>query len=131
MDAETIWRISAFPTHTNYVGGPLNVMAGVARSAKWPSFRRKHLKRQPVCQACGCDVRDVLNAHHIKPFHLFPDLELDAANVVTLCERGAFNCHWIFGHGGKSWSDWNPTVIADAEYVRGMLSHIVRGGATC
>jgi len=126
MDAESLWRISAFPTGTNYVGGPLNVMAGVPRSPKWSAFRRRHIKRQPICQACGCDVPAMLAVHHVKPFHLYPELELDAGNVITLCERGAFSCHWFFGHGGRDWSDWNPTVVADAAHVRGMLAAIVR-----
>ncbi|MBX7106377.1 MAG: HNH endonuclease [Gemmataceae bacterium] len=123
MDTESLRRLSAFPTGTNYVGGPLNVMAGVPRSPKWPAFRRRHLKRQPICQACGCDVPAMLAVHHIKPFHLFPELELDAGNVITLCERGAFNCHWIFGHV-KSWSHWNPRVVEHAAIYRDMIAGV-------
>ena len=74
-------------------------------------------------------MRDLLNVHHVKPFHLFPDLELDAGNLITLCERGAFSCHWIVGHGGRDWRDYNPTCVADAAYLRGMLAAIVRGGS--
>jgi 5-methylcytosine-specific restriction enzyme A len=119
-----LYRISAFPSGTNYVSGPIMVMAGLPRSSKWPACRRRHLKKQPTCQACGCDVAKVLNVHHVKPFHLYPELELDAGNLITLCERGAFNCHWIFGHGGHTWTDWNPQVRQSAAMVRAMLAGV-------
>lgn len=80
------------------------------RSPLWPEARRAHLAKQPSCQACG--VTDHLQVHHIRPFHLHPELELDQSNLITLCERKGHDCHFVFGHF-HNWSLWNPTVTAD------------------
>ena len=53
---------------------------GMARSPKWPGVEKLHLKFHPVCEACGSDKK--LNVHHKKPFHLFPQLELDMNNLI-------------------------------------------------
>ncbi len=54
-------------------------------------------------------------AHHVKPFHLFPNLELDHENLVTLCESKKYgvNCHLWFGHLGN-FKLYNPDGISDA-----------------
>jgi formate dehydrogenase assembly factor FdhD len=68
------------------------------RSPKWPAARRKHLKAQPACGACGS--RQGLQVHHVVPFHVDPKRELDPTNLVTLCEAvGGLECHEFFGHG--------------------------------
>lgn len=82
------------------------------RSSKWPSVRDEHLRNHPSCACCG--RRDTLNVHHIKPFHLFPDLELVPSNFLTLCEYQSLNCHLFMGHL-LSWSAYNPRVIADCK----------------
>lgn len=56
---------------------------GVKRSPKWPTVRRAHLKREPVCQLCGCTIKARLNVHHVVPFHLAPDMELLEDNLIT------------------------------------------------
>lgn len=84
------------------------------RSPQWRGVRERHLEKEPVCQVCGGKKR--LNVHHIKPFHLFPNLELDPANLITLCEKSkidGINCHFLFGHLGD-WQAWNPSVRRDA-----------------
>lgn len=54
----------------------------------------------------------------MKPFHLFPELELDDSNLITLCEKSGHDCHFIFGHF-HDWTLYNPNVIADvANYLR-------------
>jgi 5-methylcytosine-specific restriction enzyme A len=84
-----------------------------ARSPHWPKVREEHLQIQPVCVVCGGSVK--LNVHHIKPFHLHPELELDHKNLVTLCEaeKDGVNCHLLFGHLGN-FRSFNKDVREDA-----------------
>jgi 5-methylcytosine-specific restriction enzyme A len=83
------------------------------RSPKWPAVRRKHLKLQPTCMACGTLMN--LEVHHIHPVHVYPDQELDPTNLITLCETPTNFCHYIFGHLGLSWYKWDPSVGVNAK----------------
>jgi 5-methylcytosine-specific restriction endonuclease McrA len=65
------------------------------RSTHWPTVEKHFLEKNPNCAACGSSSR--LNVHHIKPFHLFPELELDENNLITLC-MGEKECHIKLGH---------------------------------
>jgi hypothetical protein len=85
---------------------------GMARSPKWPHVEKLHLKLEPSCAACGSTKK--LNVHHKKPFHLFPELELDMHNLITLCMDK--ECHIKIGHGGD-FKDYNPIVAEDAAKV--------------
>jgi 5-methylcytosine-specific restriction enzyme A len=81
------------------------------RSDKWPALRDKFLEGK-VCIVCGGKKK--LNAHHIKPFHLFPQLELVITNLAPICEGNPIvNCHCLFGHLGN-FESYNPNVIQDA-----------------
>ena len=77
------------------------------RSSKWPAVRKQHLLVSPTCQACG--ARTYLEVHHVRPFHLYPELELDQENLITLC---ASPCHLIWGHLGD-FKAYNPVVRED------------------
>lgn len=81
------------------------------RSTRWPTVRAKYLKVWNTCAACGS--KDKLEVHHVKPFHLFPELELDPTNFITLCEKSGHDCHFVFGHN-YNWKCWNPDVKEDA-----------------
>jgi len=87
-------------------GKPLAV-----RSSRWETVRKSHLKSFPTCAACGCDEH--VQVHHIKPFHLYPELELEQSNLITLCENKEYQCHLNVGHLG-SWKKENPNVVDDA-----------------
>ena len=80
---------------------------GMERSPHWPSVQHKHLKLEPVCAACGGGLN--LNVHHKKPFHLFPELELEPTNLITLCMDGDKDCHIKLGHG-SNFKAYNPYV---------------------
>lgn len=80
------------------------------RSHHWTKVANDHLALHPFCAACGCQVRKLLNVHHIKPFHVYPELELDERNLITLCESATHNCHLIFGHL-LNWRSWNAEVV--------------------
>jgi 5-methylcytosine-specific restriction enzyme A len=86
-----------------------------ARSGHWPTVRKHHLTLHPTCAVCGGSEK--LDVHHIRPFHLHPDLELDPNNLVTLCEanKGGVNCHLLFGHLGN-FRSFNVEVLADADH---------------
>jgi 5-methylcytosine-specific restriction protein A len=82
------------------------------RSGRWRQVRELHLLHEPMCQACGSRTR--LEVHHILPFQLWPERELDPDNLITLCEGEVVNCHFMVGHL-RNWKSWNPEVRADAE----------------
>ncbi len=81
------------------------------RSPHGPAARAAWLKEHPTCAACG--GREFLEVHHIQPFHTHPELELDPANFITLCEHPSHNDHIIFGHL-LEWPSWNVNVRGDA-----------------
>lgn len=84
------------------------------RSPKWSRLRDEFVLSHPYCSACGCKTKSILNVHHILPFHLYPELELDRNNLIVLCEGAGINCHFAFGHL-LNWKAYNPRVIDDAE----------------
>lgn len=85
------------------------------RSSHWPGVRHIHLQLQPACQWCGSTEHQ--EVHHVKPFHLHPELELDAMNLITLCEHAGGNeCHFKHGHNGTSWKDYNRTIKGECAY---------------
>jgi 5-methylcytosine-specific restriction enzyme A len=51
----------------------------------------------------------------MRPFHVHPELELDDANLITLCEKPGHDCHFVFGHF-HDWKRWNPDVVADVAH---------------
>ncbi|NBP02437.1 MAG: HNH endonuclease [Proteobacteria bacterium] len=81
------------------------------RSNKWPEVRKAHLLSQPTCAACGRYSN--LQVHHIQPFHIHRELELEPTNLITLCESSNTKCHLEIGHLGN-WHNFNPNVITDA-----------------
>ena len=87
---------------------------GMKRSSQWRRFRNDFLRGRS-CVICG--GRRSLIAHHIIPFYLAPDLELDTGNLIALCEAGRYglNCHLTIGHLGN-WRRTNVIVVADAAY---------------
>lgn len=92
--------------------GDYQVFGGVARSPLWPHVRRQHLKRFPTCAVTG--VTNDLEVHHVKPYNLHPDLELDPKNLITLTTKfGSLNAHLWFGHLGL-FTSYNETVREDA-----------------
>src|SRR6056300_1305890 len=87
-----------------------NIFQG--RSYTWSKVRKEHLKRNPECAACG--RKDDLEVHHIVPYHVDPNRELDPSNLITLCGK---YCHFVFGHF-MDWKSWNENVIRDCTLHR-------------
>ena len=86
---------------------------GLKRSGQWPAVRDEHLQQHPKCACCGGTKK--LRVHHIEPFHVNPNRELDPRNLITLCEAKKYgiNCHLFLGHLGN-WKRWNPFVVLSA-----------------
>lgn len=92
------------------------------RSSQWKDVRNKFINEYNVCAVCG--GKDNLEVHHIIPFHIAPELELDEDNLITLCERKKYgiNCHLFIGHLGN-YKRYNPDVIFDSIYWYRKLSN--------
>lgn len=87
---------------------------GARRSSRWRRTRDQFLKGNR-CAVCG--GKRSLIAHHEIPFYLAPDLELNPANLIPLCEAGRFgiNCHLLIGHLGN-WRRFNVIARADVAF---------------
>ena len=97
------------------LGGP----QATGRSPHWPAVRRRWLRTNPVCAVLGCGRRHLPvvranDVHHVTPFHLNPELELDPNNLITLCRPH----HLTYGHFGN-WRGINVWVRRDT--ARGTL----------
>jgi len=94
----------------------------IKRSPRWQSVKNQHLKNNSTCVACG--KTDRIQVHHIRPFHLFPELELDPSNLITLCEKfvddndnSNDNHHLHLGHDGDFHKN-NKNVLDDVNRYR-------------
>ena len=84
--------------HRIVYGAAREFTKGFGRSEEWPGVRRAWLKDHATCAACG--GTSLLQVHHVQPFHLHPELELNPENLITLCQGNL--CHLYLGHG----DDW-------------------------
>jgi hypothetical protein len=80
---------------------------GGERSDRWPEVQKAYIAAHPTCEACGSKVE--LNVHHVLPFHLFAEFELEPSNLITLCKWH----HLALGHLGD-FKAYNPYVREDA-----------------
>lgn len=74
---------------------------GAKRSFEWSSFRKQHIMNK--CEYCNS--KWFLNLHHVLPFHLYKELELEPTNICTLCR----SCHLLLGHFQK-WASFNEDI---------------------
>jgi hypothetical protein len=58
-----------------------------------------------------------VQVHHVRPFHLRPELELDPDNLISLCMAEGRHCHLAVGHGGD-FKAYNLHVRTFAENAR-------------
>lgn len=99
------------------------LFAGNPRSPKWGKVRGDYLGKNGICAVCG--TNKFLNVHHQKPYHLFPELELEESNFITLCESPTHNCHFIFGHL-LNWGRWNPKIVEMAKDYSELLKESMK-----
>lgn len=93
---------------------------GNKRSPHWASVRKAHLVKEPACRVCGS--KQGVQVHHKRPFHLHPELELEPANLISLCENKSHDHHLLFGHLGN-FQSYNPAVEFDANQWREKIAH--------
>lgn len=84
---------------------------GAQRSPQWSEVRKSFLALHPTCAVCGTKggLLKANEIHHKQPFHLQPQLELEPANLITLCRPH----HYLMGHL-MSWSSFNTEVESDS-----------------
>lgn len=76
--------------HWNWQGGKGSEYLAIRKSLEYKQWRESVFKRDKyTCIKCGDNRGHNLNADHIKPFSLFPELRLVLENGRTLCE----SCH--------------------------------------
>jgi HNH endonuclease len=86
---------------------------GHRRSPQWGRVEKEHLQREPACVACGYKGHH-LQVHHVRPFHLHPQLELDPSNLITLCTAPGREHHLLLGHLDE-WKSYNEHIRADVK----------------
>jgi len=101
--------MSIIKTIKDRITGKLPILARL-RSPKWQTVRKHWLVNNSSCAACGSITK--LEVHHVRPYHSHPELELDATNLITLCEN-VLKCHLKVGHMGNFKRE-NPNVRVDA-----------------
>lgn len=70
-------------------GGVTPIHKKIRKSSKYVNWRKQVYERDDyTCQLCGVRGGE-LQADHIKPFSLFPDLRFELSNGRTLCKP----CH--------------------------------------
>lgn len=85
-------------------------LGGAKRSSEWGKVRREHIKSYcELCEKKGGLLRP-LELHHVRPFNLFPELELDPENFITVCRH----CHLYFAHLG-SFRSYNLDIKKESE----------------
>lgn len=84
---------------------------GGTRSPEWGRVRKEHLKKFPECALTNSKIE--LEVHHIKPVHLFPELELDFNNLITLRR----DVHLLFAHL-NDFHHYNLNLLADINIWR-------------
>lgn len=87
--------------HWNWKGGITPVNKLIRNSVEANEWRKAVFERDDyTCQHCGLskEVSGNLNADHIKPFALYPELRFELSNGRTLCKP----CHLKTDtHGGQ------------------------------
>jgi len=77
----------------NWRGGPKTEELKIRKSIEYNLWRKSVFERDDyTCQVCGT-MGIELNADHIKPFSLYPELRLAIDNGRTLCKQ----CHIKYG----------------------------------
>ena len=81
------------------------------RHSKWPALVKRFKAEKRTCVVSG--LKTTLEVHHLKPYHLFPELELEWDNLRLIARP----FHYLFGHF-CNWTDYNPDFDLQVETYR-------------
>lgn len=89
---------------------------GGKRSPRWRGVRNANIKKN--CECCGKKgtLLKPLNLHHILPYHISPEDELNPKNFLTACR----SCHYLLCHL-RNWKSWDSEI---EENSKELLSRI-------
>lgn len=86
------------------------------RSSGWVKLERETVEGHPFCSCCGRTSE--LQVHHLEPFHLAPERELDPTNLIVVCRW----CHWLVCHL-CDWKAYNPLAVQDCARLADKIKH--------
>lgn len=85
--------------HWNWKGGVSNENHVIRTSKEMNNWRKSVFIRDSyTCQICG-NIGGILNAHHKKPFSIYPKLRFEVSNGITLCR----DCHIELHKHEREW----------------------------
>jgi len=93
-----------------------HIIKRITRSSMWPKVRKYFLQGNNY--RAVCNKKKGVEVHHIKPFHLFPELELDSGNLMALCRR----CHLFIGHMGY-WKAYCGNISEVVLYMKYQITN--------
>lgn len=129
IDKKAIPKVNGrIPSWQRDPGAKVANQYGKARSPEWPRVAHEHLSHEPACVVCGHRGKG-LQVHHIKPFHLFPNLELDPNNLITLCEIRGRTHHLLIGHL-DDWESYNVRVREDSKHYTHQSATAIKANPT-
>lgn len=95
--------------HYNWRGGITDINHKIRSSQEMKDWRKAIFERDNfTCQKCG-QIGGRLQADHIKPFSLFPELRFDLSNGRTLC----YDCHRQTETWGRRIFNLRKEVVSD------------------
>ena len=103
--------INTLITHIKYGVGLIkhsvrDIRIKTKRSSKWSALEKSFKKQFPTCACCRTNKK--VQIHHIVPFHVSPELELEPTNLISLCMSKRM-CHLQIAHCG-SFRKWTENI---------------------
>jgi hypothetical protein len=99
IDRDTEKGVKTGEHHWNWKGGVSSENHIIRNSSESKQWRKKVFSRDNyTCQHCN-NKGGKLNAHHIKPFSIYPELRFELNNGITLCRT----CHIELHKTEREW----------------------------
>ena len=112
---EMLKGVYAYPEQWSEMGDAERTL-GAERSPKWKQFCKDMEKMWG--NRCLVTDSEIIQWHHVLPFHLFPESELDPQNVRPLRP----DVHFLLAHLGK-WASYNENILRDIEIWKAKIAN--------